>query len=308
MNQAVLATATATFDALNQNLVHDEANNIECGSGNVDCPVYYTPDAIAESVAYMEKKIQVLRPVLDARYLKAHRNATEQCKKDGGGAVLKSGGWCLESSHKWVGCLDISSKVGCEIRPNGRDAIPVPEYHALPAKVVVDELIQLIDKEEIQSFNDFGAGIGQYKTGVENQRPQVVWRSYDGAGNVEEWTKGYVEWVDLTQPLSLPKADWVISLEVGEHISNSHEGMFLRNLHQHNCKGIILSWAILGQGGKSHINTHSSSYVISLVEALGYTWDSGLTKQFRRNGDNHFDQYEWFKKSILVFRRNINPC
>ena len=38
------------------------------------------------------------------------------------------------------------------------------------------------------------------------------------------------------------ESDWVLSLEVGEHVPSRYEDMYLRNLHAHNCKGIILSW------------------------------------------------------------------
>lgn len=294
-----------TFDVLNQNLVDGEKTGVECGPSVHDCPVYYNPGGIMESINYNDKHIQVLQPLLDAHRREAHKKASDQCLE--GDGILKSGGWCLQPGRKWVGCLDMP-KVGCKIHPKGHEDIDVPEYHALPSKVVVDELIQLIDHDKISSFNDFGAGIGQYKAAVQNQRPQVTWTSYDGAGNIEEWTKGFVNWIDLTTPVSLPKADWAISLEVGEHIPNRYEGAFIRNLHRHNCKGMILSWAILGQGGNGHINTHSSAYIISLLEALGYTHDDALTEQFRRDGDSHFDQYEWFKKSIMVFRQTTSIC
>lgn len=230
----------ANFDAINWNLFYEETR--DCGESDYDCPVYYNPSTIVESIHYMEKNIEVLQPLIDTRYLETREKATGQCGKEGGDQLLnkESGGWCLSTSRRWVGCLDVSFKVGCKIEPNGRDPIPVPEYHALPSKVVVNELIKLIDDEGIESFNDFGAGIGQYKAAVQNLRPEVTWTSYDGAGNVEEWTKNFVKWVDLTKPLSLPKADWVMSLEVGEHIPNQYEGMFLRNLHHHNCRGMYV--------------------------------------------------------------------
>ena len=47
---------------------------------------------------------------------------------------------------------------------------------------------------------------------------------------------------------------------MGEHVSGNYEGMVIRNLHHHNCKGVILSWAVLGQGGHSHVNNNSNDY------------------------------------------------
>ena len=43
--------------------------------------------------------------------------------------------------------------------------------------------------------------------------PQARWSGYDGAGDVEQYSEGWVRFVDLTIPLALPRADWVVSLE-----------------------------------------------------------------------------------------------
>ena len=56
--------------------------------------------------------------------------------------------------------------------------------------------------------------------------------------------------------------------------------MVIRNIHVHNTKGIILSWAILGQNGHRHINNHSQKYVLNIFEQLGYVLDVNLTKKF----------------------------
>ena len=108
-----------------------------------------------------------------------------------------------------------------------------------------------------------------------------------------------MEYCDLTQPLDLPVADWVISFEVGEHVPSKFEGMVIRNLHRHNRKGIILSWACPGQNGRRHINNHSNEYIIRVFESLGYYYDGSLANWFR-NGTNSF---WWFEKSLMVFRR-----
>lgn len=52
--------------------------------------------------------------------------------------------------------------------------------------------------------------------------PSIRWTGYDGAGNIRAFTHDHVAFVDLTVPLSLPRADWVLSLEVGEHIPRRH--------------------------------------------------------------------------------------
>jgi hypothetical protein len=48
--------------------------------------------------------------------------------------------------------------------------------------------------------------------------------------------------------------DWIISLEVALHIPEKYEAVYLDNILRHATKRIILSWAVPGQGGISHIN------------------------------------------------------
>ena len=82
--------------------------------------------------------------------------------------------------------------------------------------------------------------------------------------------------------------------------------MYVRNLHRHNCRGVVVSWARLGQArhvavkstrthtiacnfivarlgqaGHSHINNHDNNYVIELFEDLGYTYLTNLTRELR---------------------------
>ena len=152
-------------------------------------------------------------------------------------------------------------------------------------------------------MNDFGAGVGQYKGALLKECPNFDYRAYDGAGNVEEYTKGMVKYFDLTLPLALPKADFVMSLEVGEHVSSKNEGMLIRNMHHHNCKGVILSWGVLGQDGHGHTNNHANEYIIGIFEKLDYVHDVATQQKFR-----DADVYSWFKNSIMVFRRKFAVC
>ena len=45
-----------------------------------------------------------------------------------------------------------------------------------------------------------------------------------------------------------------MSLEVGEHLPKEFEDIFINNLDNNNNYGIVLSWAIKGQGGYGHYN------------------------------------------------------
>ena len=150
------------------------------------------------------------------------------------------------------------------------------------------------------SLNDFGAGVGQYGHALMSFNPRLQWRGFDGAGNVEQATRGFVKWFDLSLPLSLPRADWVMSTEVGEHVPHELDGVVVRNLHAHNCRGIIVSWANLNQKGFHHVNNHREEYITHIFTSLGYTLNQTLTAKMRRVRRHHF----WFWKTMFVFDRN----
>jgi tryptophanyl-tRNA synthetase len=50
---------------------------------------------------------------------------------------------------------------------------------------------------------------------------------------------------------SIGQYDWIISLEVAEHIPEKYEAVYLDNIFRHAKEGIILSWAVPGQIGLS---------------------------------------------------------
>lgn len=133
----------------------------------------------------------------------------------------------------------------------------------------------------LQSVSDFGAGVGQYGKSLLALNPRHRYRGYDGAGNIEEYTDSFLKWFDLSRPLSMPRTDWVMTLEMGEHIPPEHEASVLRNLHAHNCKGLIVSWGQLGQPGHAHVNNHSPQYVVRQIEGLGYRVSDKLTGLMR---------------------------
>ena len=166
-------------------------------------------------------------------------------------------------------------------------------------------------------LNDFGAGVGQYGRKLLAMRPQTQYRGYDAAGNVNEWTRGFVRWFDLTIPLSLARAQWVLSLEVGEHVPHKFEGHFLRNVHAHNCAGVILSWARLGQTGAQHINNHKEEYLRVRMHDLGYFVNETLTNRLRSNealaGMPEYltrTVHRYITTNIVAYQRysKISPC
>ena len=90
----------------------------------------------------------------------------------------------------------------------------------------------------------------------------------------------------------------MLSLEVGEHLPPAHEAAFLENLHRHNARGMVLSWATKGQGGTGHVNEQDNDYVKAKVCAKGYVNDVEAERALR-----HASRFNYFKKTIMVFRR-----
>ena len=208
-----------------------------------------------------------------------------------GNGTAEAGGYCLGSKQgKLVG--------------TGRQQYQLPPVHFREDEGMVRALLQLVlraSPHRLNSLNDFGAGVGQYGHSLLTLEPSLRYRGYDGAGDVRRYTDGFVRFIDLSMPLSLPRADYVLSMEVGEHIPREHEFMYVRNLHAHNCRGIVLSWAKLEQFGIAHVNTHSRKYLLNLFASLGYVHNATVTKALRAAS-----QRDWLKNNLLMFDR-ISP-
>jgi hypothetical protein len=124
--------------------------------------------------------------------------------------------------------------------------------------------------------------------------------SFDGAPFTEHTTGNLVSFLDLSVPIyHLPQYDWVMSLEVAEHIPAKFESIYLDNLARHAIEGVILSWAVPGQSGTSHVNNRDFNYVKSQMEKRGFRHDAVATENLKK-----IATLFWFKKNINVFRKN----
>uniref|UniRef100_A0A7S2Y1H1 Methyltransferase type 11 domain-containing protein n=1 Tax=Fibrocapsa japonica TaxID=94617 RepID=A0A7S2Y1H1_9STRA len=149
---------------------------------------------------------------------------------------------------------------------------------------------------------DLGAGLGHYGV-LFRENPNVKsWVGYDGAMNVQEQTKGLVRFMDLTQPHASDErpcvgADWVLSLEVAEHIPVVHTDAYLRNIRCRARVGAVISWGRPEQkGGLGHVNTRTESDAIAAVERWGFKVDWELTNAARATAT-----LPHFKKTVVVY-------
>jgi len=145
------------------------------------------------------------------------------------------------------------------------------------------------------SVVDLGCGMGDY---VKNFRTNGLKADgFDGNPNTFLLSGGVCEVKDISVPFVFDQIyDWVLSLEVGEHLPKEFEEIFINNLHHNNKKGIILSWAVEGQPGHGHVNCRNNDYIKEKFTSLGYTNDIILEEQLR-----NASTLPHFKNTVMVF-------
>lgn len=153
--------------------------------------------------------------------------------------------------------------------------------------------------KNINSVVDFGCGMGEYAKYFKNNGIKKV-SAYDGNPNTYKLTDGFGEVLDLSNPFNLDeKYDCVLSLEVGEHIPKEFEQIFIENLCNHSKKYILVSWAVIGQGGDGHVNCQNNDYIINEFHKRGYLFDNEISNELRR----YVNKALWFKDTIMFFEK-----
>jgi len=162
------------------------------------------------------------------------------------------------------------------------------------------EIIKLLKDLNVTSILDLGCGPGLYsKNFIENG---FDCKCYDGNPYTEEDTNGRCQVLDLATLVELNrKFDCVLSLEVGEHIPNQYEDIFIQNITNHCSNIIILSWAIPGQSGDGHVNCQRNDYIEVLLKNKNFLRNLELEKSLRKSAKRR-----WFKNTLMVFEKNTN--
>lgn len=162
---------------------------------------------------------------------------------------------------------------------------------------LVKALAYFLKNKRIGSFGD---GPGAYKREILKLGLVQSYTSFDGAPYCEETSEGRVVFMDLTIPqYGIQQFDWILSLEVAEHIPKAYENIYLDNLFRHAKEGIILSWAVPGQGGLSHINNQPLQHVVDVMEKNGFTIDQSTSKVLQESAE-----LPWIKSNLYVYRRH----
>jgi 2-polyprenyl-3-methyl-5-hydroxy-6-metoxy-1,4-benzoquinol methylase len=144
---------------------------------------------------------------------------------------------------------------------------------------------------------DLGCGLGHYCRIFSAYGWEVIdgFEGTEGIGKYKVYP--WIYRVDLTRPLQFSPYDFVLCLEVGEHIPKKHEQVFIDNVCRASRQHIVLSWAIPGQYSASgHVNNRENDYVINELAKRGFILDNDMTKKLRKAC-----YFNWFKETIMVF-------
>jgi hypothetical protein len=166
---------------------------------------------------------------------------------------------------------------------------------------LADALVDFFRNERAQDVLDLGCGDGYYVTKLRGSG--IVCIGVDGNPYTANLLKSSCYIADLTEVQNFGMFNWVLSLEVGEHIPQEYEEVFLKNLDKHNVDGIVLSWAVRGQGGDGHVNCKDNVEVIPTVCSLGYDFEVVQTNQMRERCAKYPNIGWWFRNTLMIFRR-----
>lgn len=165
------------------------------------------------------------------------------------------------------------------------------------SKKLCDNLLQILDKNK--KIIDFGCGIGSYVDAMINENFDAI-----GIDGINPHSNPNIKIDDLSNAINLGYKGQVLSLEVGEHIPEQYESIFLDNITNHCDDLMIISWAVVGQAGIGHVNCKSNEHIVNEVTKRGLIYDANLTA-FLRSDIEDFCSY--FRNTIMAFKRyNIN--
>jgi cyclopropane fatty-acyl-phospholipid synthase-like methyltransferase len=161
---------------------------------------------------------------------------------------------------------------------------------------IAASLCKYLDDKQAKTVVDFGCGLGDYAKAFKADGYKV--EAYDGNPNTQTLTNGIGKVLDLSKPFYLGKKfDVVLSLEVGEHIPKEFEEQFIDNITKHAKKHLIISWAVVGQGGDGHVNCANNDYIIWQIVDRGFKHNGKDSQTIRDSATNA----SWFSYTIMVF-------
>jgi len=147
------------------------------------------------------------------------------------------------------------------------------------------------------TVGDFGAGGGHYSTWM-NETGLIQAFAFDGTANAAALTGGVVQELNLVEDMHLWRTfDWVLCLEVGEHIPKQFAKGLLQNLARHARHGLVMSWSDDWEG-IGHVNCLKREEFVAFVQAeTGFVLDAGATQRVKDGCE-----IDYIARTIAVFR------
>ena len=179
-----------------------------------------------------------------------------------------------------------------EILPTGAWTDSDERNHKFDAGLA-GALVEFFDMQERPRIIDLGCGPGRYV--FELSRHGHAALGYDGNPQSPFVQDRTCAVADLTSDLFYFSADWMLFLEVGEHIPAKHEPAIWNHLG-HARQGVILSWATPGQSGHGHVNCREPEYIGQKMADLGFV--EGDAARLRVAS-----ALEWFRRNLRIFTR-----
>ena len=130
----------------------------------------------------------------------------------------------------------------------------------------------IFSKYQIYSVVDFGCGVGTW-LGVckELGASEALGIEGDWIDETMVSTSFELHNADLKSPICLSKKyDLTISLEVAEHVPESNADDFVNSLSE-SSDLVLFSAAVVGQGGKGHVNEQNQSYWVEKFLSRGFS-------------------------------------
>jgi 2-polyprenyl-3-methyl-5-hydroxy-6-metoxy-1,4-benzoquinol methylase len=146
---------------------------------------------------------------------------------------------------------------------------------------------------------DLGCGKGNYCAYFKKHGWTNI-DAYEGTPDIE-LISAYkpIKQIDLSKEAIIHfRYDFVLCLEVGEHIPKEKEDIFIANLNKWTRNIIVLSWAIEGQAGNGHVNCRNNSYILDKMSEYGFTGDMLISARLREAST-----LAWFKNTLMWLER-----
>lgn len=207
--------------------------------------------------------------------------------------------------------------------PNSTDAVTQPWFYNSNSAIATQHNAfdsglgtALSDFLGSSSVYDIGAGVGQLGVFLQNKKSTVDYLGFDNAIEIQSrWGErvplvgdnchivSEICWINTSSSFqtSLPSRDWVIALEIVQHLTGRLRAQFVYNIAELCTEGVVLSGATPVQNGHGGIIEILHDDIINEMRTNGFKYDIAQSTAFRDSVTNSW----WLESSLMVFRRVI---